>query len=64
VSAVGPLETFLSSHFQADEIVLERLEAAGRRVVTADVSGRHFSLYGEPQVAEVALQLCALAAQL
>jgi thioesterase domain-containing protein/acyl carrier protein len=64
LSAVGALETFLSSHFQDDETVLTRLAPTGRAVSAASVPGRHFDFYSEPQVGKLALQLCAHAAQL
>jgi thioesterase domain-containing protein/acyl carrier protein len=64
LTAVGALETFLSAHFQGDESVIERLRPTGRAVSASSVPGRHFALYNEPQVGELALQLCAQVAQL
>jgi hypothetical protein len=64
LTAVGALETFLSAHFQDDASVIERLRPTGRAVSAASVPGRHFALYNEPQVGELALQLCAQVAQL
>jgi hypothetical protein len=64
LSAVGSLETFLSSHFQDDETALARIAQTGREVSSASVPGRHFDFYSEPQVGKLALQLCAHAAQL
>jgi thioesterase domain-containing protein/NAD(P)-dependent dehydrogenase (short-subunit alcohol dehydrogenase family)/acyl carrier protein len=64
LTAVGALETFLSAHFQDDASVIERLRPTGRAVSAASVPGRHFALYNEPQVGELALQLCAQVTQL
>merc|ERR1719311_1797751 len=64
LSTVGPLEGFLGSAFQDDEEVARRLAKVAATVRTRTVAGRHFSLYAEPQVGELALQLCGQLAAL